>query len=293
MNPEIPGDDERESMSLRMLPTEKATRDERVRRVYDRDEMEAFCGRWFQKEVAVKHDDDTEHNRYIAERIYKQAIDHIRQDMRERIYWGLYNDWNELKRLTEIREIERLTGDDAYMYQKLLLKGLKEDPPAFGAQYKEEIIKLEKDGKKLTEKGLEQVTKFIEERYVVGVKHSYINAEGETNERIVGFGRLERKAGAESHKGYAGGLYVHKAHQGRGISRSIILHLFDKAESLGLKHVDAVVVASNKWLRQYYARIGFRDMRTEYDAVEIDGTSYDWVHIRLDMDTYRQNRPKL
>lgn len=287
MNPENPkGASDIESVSALHLPTEKATRAQRVRRVYDRKEMEDYCRNWIRKNEGINFESQEGDDKITIERA-KRGVETICQDMRERIYWGLYSDWNELLRLTEIRDIEELTGEDAIPYQKLLLKGLKEDPPAFGAKFDEEVKKLE------TDEGIEQIADFIDSRYVAGVKHTYMTAEGQPKERIVGFGLLDRKTGAESHKGYAGRLYVHKAHQGRGISRSIILHLFDKAESLGLKHVDAVVVASNKWLRQYYARIGFRDMRTEYDAVEIDGTSYDWVHIRLDMDTYRQNRSKL
>ena len=90
------------------------------------------------------------------------------------------------------------------------------------------------------------------------VNHVALVAELETDSglRPVGVGRLVRKSGRPDHSEIA--ITVVDAMQGKGIGKVMLDRLIDCARELGVRHVDASVLAENTRMLKLVARTGLK-----------------------------------
>ena len=253
-----------------------------IRRITSEKEMKRFYREAIQRRTGLDVNQPAENQQETA-KMQRMTIDTICRDIHERIYWGVYNGWGELQRITEIREIERLEESDAETFQKLYLHGLEHEPSVFGSTYAIESVKTP-----------EQVAEWIGNNHVVGVKYNYKSDDGSTKERLAATAFLKREEGARSHIGMVGRLYVHPAHRRKQLSRDILLNLLDHARDIGIEQIEGWVTSTNTTAMDFYRKIGFRkNGPTRVGAVEISGTYYDWDPILLIMDEYRERRTDL
>lgn len=211
------------------------------------------------------------------------APEAIIDDIRDMIIWGVYGDSDELLRITEMRDVEHLedTEENARAFQKLYLKGLLEEPSSFGSTYEIE-----------SRKSLDVVQAFLKDNYVVGVKYSHKNERAERVENLVGMATLKREEGVKSHIAYLGKLYVHPAHRTRSIARNITDHMIEYAVKNGIEQVHLIVTVSNKFVVEFYERLGFERGEIQYRAVKIDGQYYDWLPMKLSIRDYKVEQSK-
>ena len=208
----------------------------------------------------------------IAERV---------QDVRTNVLWGVYDDLGQLLKITEQRDVERLGSDprDRQAYQKIYLKGLLEEAPQFGSTHAIESAKSP-----------DQVQDDLNKYYVAGIKLPYVNAEGESDFKLVGMGTLRRKEGAESHVGYIGRMYVYPSHRDRKLAHNIMAHLLERADQDGYEKIELIVTASNKFALAFYEKLGFVRTGLRRRAAKIGDDYYDWVDMSLNMDDYREKK---
>jgi len=203
--------------------------------------------------------------------------------VQHKILWGVFGDRGLLTKMTEARDIERLEDSDenATAFQKLYLKGLQEEPSAFGSTYEIEIKKTP-----------EEVKAFLRDNFVVGVKYGFKGADGQRKEKMVATAQYKRKEGVESHIATIGKVYVHPAHRKRSIARTLMEHLLEHAEEEGVEQIHIIVTVSNEFAVQFYKNLGFVPGEIRYQAVIIDGEYYDWQPMMLSMHEYRSRQPK-
>lgn len=249
-----------------------------VKRVTDVDEIREA----FRAEILDKKGIDVfapgADKRAIAEPI-ERNIKWICENIGGLIVWGSYGPDGDLDHITNVREVKQLVPKDAKAFKSLYMDGLKRSPEVFGSTFENE-----------RERTVPEFKKFIESRYVVGVKHGYRDEKGREKENLVGIANLRRESGSSSHRAWFGTLYVHPAHRGRGLGPDITYHTLDHAGEQGVDIVRLVVTTTNKKIIPFYESLGFKEKEIQYDAVRIDGHSYDWLTMELRMKKYRAIR---
>lgn len=208
----------------------------------------------------------------------RRTIDSICKETQGLVVWGVFGLDGQLERITEIRGIEQLQPKDAKAFKALYMHGLQRNPEVFGSTFENE-----------RERTIPQFKKFIQDNYVVGVKHSY-QERGKVKEDLVGIGNLRRETGASSHRAWFGTLYVHPAYWGCQLGSDITYHSLDYAGKEGIEIVRLVVTTTNAKIIPFYKRLGFTEREIQYDAVRIGGYSYDWLTMELRMDKYKKVR---
>jgi len=203
--------------------------------------------------------------------------------VREQIIWGTFSFSGRPKKLFEKGQVRRLTTtNDAKAFQELYLTGLADEPELFGGSYEDE-----------EPKSVEEVGQFLQENYVVGVSHSYGFEEKPKMHKLITMGAIVRKGGHQKHIAEAGKLYTRKGHRLRGLGDSVKEHLLEYAlKEEGLSQVSIIVTATNKHVIDWYKRLGFTQGQLMPHQAIVNGTSFDWVPMYFDLETYREKVQK-
>ncbi len=249
-----------------------------VKRVYIPGEVQQL----FRKEILAKKGIDIDSTTNDVVTPITREIEEVCESVRDRVVWGIYGSDGELRHITEIGDIGRLTTKDAKSFKTLYMDGLKRQPEVFGSTF--QAVRLNR---------VRDFQTFIDENYVTGAKHHYHDENGKLQEGLVGMATLTRETGMRSHRAWFGKLYVRRAHRGRKLGQDITYHTLDHAaKQRDIAIVSLKVTTTNEAVIPFYKSIGFTEGEIEYDAARIDGYSYDWLTMQLDMDTYREIREK-
>lgn len=163
-------------------------------------------------------------------------------------------------------ELRRLTDADAAAYRPVRLRGLKESPEAFSADYEQSAtLPLQHFAARLKN----EVDAFVIGAFV--------------EQRLVGVGGFYRDESPKlRHKGTIWGVYVMPEHRSGGLGRKLIGELVANATAVpDLRQINITVTAANDRARQLYRSMGFEPWGLERNALWIDGRFYDDEHMVL------------
>jgi ribosomal protein S18 acetylase RimI-like enzyme len=154
-------------------------------------------------------------------------------------------------------EIRILDSQDAEIYRELRLKSLKENPEAFLTTYE-----IEKD------KPIEQLRRNLiasDHRFTLG---AFINGG------LIGIVTFVRESNPKIvHKGNIYAMYVTPEFREKGIGKSLVQELINKAKHCeGLEQINLTVISNNA-AKRLYETIGFVTYGTEQNALK-DGYQY-------------------
>lgn len=191
----------------------------------------------------------------------------VRTFIRNYIIWGNYIN-EELRTVIEIENVERLTEEDWQQFNFLRLQGLYKEPQNFGKRFVDEIRRTE-----------EELKTCLKECEIYGVF-----CEGE----LVAIAALENPGinnPAATHKRIITGVYVRPDKRRQGIADIITSRLISIAKKqAGIKQVNLTVTGNNQEAINLYEKYGFEVEGKQKDAVRIEGTNYDWYHMRLKLE---------
>ncbi|MGH4120330.1 N-acetyltransferase family protein [Clostridium sp.] len=162
--------------------------------------------------------------------------------------------------------IKVLTKVNATQFWDLRLKGLRENPEAFGASYEEELnIPINN-----------LILKFNTE-FIGPLEDNFILGAFDENNDLVGMIGLRRERRSKmKHKASLWGMYVVSQLRQTGIGRLLLVELISKAKSIqGLEQISLGVVSSNQKAKGLYASIGFQICGLEKNALKIGQTYFD------------------
>ncbi len=167
--------------------------------------------------------------------------------------------------------IRILTADDAALYREIRLRGLRENPTAFGASFEQEV-----------EWSLDEFAERIASESRIG-QPTFGAFE---NGKLVGVSSLGRPTADKlRHIGIVWGMYVIPELQGRGIGRSLLNEVISHARSVdGIQQIKLVVNTTNEAGKRLYRAAGFVPFGVEPRALFVDGTFYDEEHYILRID---------
>ncbi len=215
----------------------------------------------------------------IAEQLQKDVKSIISQVRRD-IVWGVYSQSGRLKKMFEVGRVRRLhTQEDARAFKNLFLSGLKDEPEKFGSSFNS-----------VNQQSLAEISKFMAQNYVVGVSHSFgFEKLAEPGQhKLVGIGAVMREEEKRQHIATMGKLYVRKEHRLRGLGQQIAEdRLTYVAGQEGIMQVNIIVTATNKRVIEWYQKMGFEKGQTMPNQMIVDGQSYDWVPLYLDLSEYK------
>ena len=150
--------------------------------------------------------------------------------------------------------IQLLTGDDAKAYWELRLEALELEAEAFSSSAEEHRGLSVADARmRLTSDS---------ENFVVGAFDG---------EQLIGTAGFYREKGLKTrHKGHIWGVYVtHKA-RGKGVGRSLLLALLERASNIpGIEQIGLSVITTQPAARALYRSLGFESFGCERKALKI------------------------
>lgn len=162
--------------------------------------------------------------------------------------------------------IKVLAEVNATQFWDLRLKGLRENPEAFGASYEEElnipinnlIIRFKTD-------------------FIGPLEDNFILGAFDENNDLVGMVGLRRERRAKmKHKASLWGMYVSSQLRQTGIGRLLLVELLNKAKEIkGLEQISLGVVSSNEQAKGLYTSVGFEVCGLEKNALKIGQTYFD------------------
>ncbi|HYW10592.1 MAG TPA: GNAT family N-acetyltransferase [Longimicrobium sp.] len=157
--------------------------------------------------------------------------------------------------------VRQLAPADAQAYRALRLRGLREQPGAFGSTYEEEVDRP----LQVTVDGLEGRTGSA----VFGA----LDDEG----MLVGIGGVHRESKRKArHRAGIWGMYVVPEARGRGMGRALLGALVDHARTLeGLHRLELGVTTTNTAARGLYVAFGFVPYGVQPDSYRAGGQSWD------------------
>ena len=158
--------------------------------------------------------------------------------------------------------IRELTEDDAAIYWPLRLRGLREDPDAFGTTYAES-----------KDRTLEEVAQRLRESRAEG---SFALGACDDAGQLVGCVRLGMNAGLRArHVAGIYGMYVVPELRGQGVGRFLLEEAIARArETHELEQLFLYVVTSNAPAIALYRRIGFVSFGTIPHAMKTENGRY-------------------
>ena len=153
------------------------------------------------------------------------------------------------------------------MFYPFRLRGLRENPEAFGSTFAEESV--------MPAEARRSRFPCTDENFVLG-------AFGEEG-RLIGVAGFYREKHLKlRHKGFVWGMYVAPESRGAGVGRALLCSLIGRAKSLpGLEQLCLDVVTVNQAARGLYLSQGFRVYALEREAMKQDGEYYDVEHMVL------------
>ena len=163
--------------------------------------------------------------------------------------------------------IRTLEPSDVELFHSFRLRGLRENPEAFGSTFAEESV---------MPAGLRR-SHFhcTDENFVLG-------AFGEDG-RLIGVAGFYRAAPLKlRHKGFVWGMYVAPESRGMGVGRALLSSIIERGKSLpGLEQICLDVVMVNGAARGLYLSQGFQVYALEREAMKQGGEYYDVEHMVL------------
>jgi len=163
-------------------------------------------------------------------------------------------------------ELKVLGNGDLDRYRRLRLEALRTEPTAFGSSYEiEASAKADKYRDRLLGSA---------DNFVLGA------CDGE---QLVGIGGFFREtAPKRQHIGSVWGVYVTPSFRGRGIGRSLLTSMVERARVLAdLEHILLSVTSENAAALALYRSLGFEAWGTEPAALKYEGVDYDETHMLL------------
>ncbi|MBS4172703.1 GNAT family N-acetyltransferase [Bacillus sp. FJAT-49736] len=157
--------------------------------------------------------------------------------------------------------IRILKENDAPIYQDLRLKGLKNNPEAFGSTYERESA--------FTLQMIEERIKPSEDKFVLGAFNP--------SDLLVGIVTFMRETSLKtSHKGNIFGMFVASEVRGQGVGRLLLLDLIERARNFdGMEQLNLTVVSNNTAAKKLYSSLGFTVYGVERNALKFDGEYFD------------------
>ena len=159
-------------------------------------------------------------------------------------------------------QIRQLVEADAPAYRESRLRGLREDPEAFGSTYAEEI---------------ERPLAVTEERLRVQVASGESFTLGAFDGGLIGVVTVLRGTGAKArHRATVVGMYVAPEARGRGVGRALLEEARDRAARVeGVEQLHLAVVTTNAAARRLYRALGFVPYGVEPRALKLGDRSWD------------------
>ncbi|MBA2733394.1 MAG: GNAT family N-acetyltransferase [Acidobacteria bacterium] len=163
--------------------------------------------------------------------------------------------------------IRTLEPSDAELFYSFRLRGLMENPEAFGSTFAEESVmpaEVRRSRFHCTDENF-VLGAFGEEVQLIGVAGFY----RETHLKL-------------RHKGFVWGMYVAPESRGAGVGRALLSSLIEHGKSLpGLEQIGLDVVTVNEAARNLYLSQNFQIYALEREAMKQDGGYYDVEHMVL------------
>ena len=166
--------------------------------------------------------------------------------------------------------IKTLGPSDVELFHSFRLRGLRENPEAFGSTFAEESV--------MSAEARRSHFHCTEENFVLG-------AFGEGGQ-LIGVAGFYREAHLKlRHKGVVWGMYVSPESRGRGVGRALLSSLVERGRSLpGLEQIGLDVVTVNEAARDLYLSQGFQIYALERQAMKQDGEYFDLEHMVLRLE---------
>jgi RimJ/RimL family protein N-acetyltransferase len=163
--------------------------------------------------------------------------------------------------------IRSLEPSDAELFYSFRLRGLRENPEAFGSTFAEESV--------MPAEARRSRFPCTDENFVLGA----FEEEGQ----LIGVAGFYRAAHLKlRHKGFVWGMYVSPESRGRGVGRALLSSIIERVKALpGLEQLCLDVVTVNEAARGLYLSQGFRIYALEREAMKQDGEYYDVEHMVL------------
>lgn len=162
--------------------------------------------------------------------------------------------------------IRRLVPSDAAEFQALRLQSLQDTPSAFGSSYNEEVS--------TPLSSIEGRLAALPDRGVFGAFD---------NGQLVGISGLGRENLRNlSHKAFIWGMYVAPTHRRAGLAKRLLAKALALARSVPeIRQVTLCVNASASAAVHLYQSFGFVTFGREPEAILINSTLYDELHMRF------------
>jgi ribosomal protein S18 acetylase RimI-like enzyme len=156
-------------------------------------------------------------------------------------------------------EIRKLTPADAAAYRQLRLRGLREDPEAFGTTYDEELARPLLHGA--------ERLRVSADRFTLGAFDS----------ALIGVVTLVREEGAKSrHRAHVVGMYVAAEVRRRGVGRALLVAARTCASQVdGLEQLHLAVATTNAPARHLYRAVGFQVYGVDPHALKLGDRYWD------------------
>lgn len=160
-----------------------------------------------------------------------------------------------------------LEPTDAELFYSFRLRGLRENPEAFGSTFAEESV--------MPAEARRSRFRCTDENFVLGAF--------DEESRLIGVAGFYRDTHLKlRHKGFVWGMYVAPESRGAGVGRALLSSLIERAKALpGLEQICLDVVTVNEAARRLYLSQGFRIYALEREAMKQDGQYYDVEHMVL------------
>jgi len=155
------------------------------------------------------------------------------------------------------------------MFWDFRLKALESEPNAFGESVEEHRLTT-------VDTLAQRLKSNAADNFVLGA------VDGSTLVGTVGFYRLQPVK--QRHKGWIWGVFVDPEYRGRGLARSLLVHLLDIVKRLPELHCVLLKVATTQQpARKLYRSVGFRSFGIEPRSLKVEDTYIDEEHMVLNL----------
>ncbi|WP_066174359.1 GNAT family N-acetyltransferase [Bacillus marinisedimentorum] len=158
--------------------------------------------------------------------------------------------------------IRLLDESDAKIYKAVRLRALKNDQESFGSTYEQEVNR--------------PLKKFAER--IQRTKSQFTLGCFDSNHSLIGIANFAREDRLKTvHKGTIYGMYIEPEFRRRGLGRTLLISLIERATSEcdGLEQIHLTVVSTNSSAIRLYTSLGFKVYGVEPNALKTDGKYFD------------------